>query len=58
MRIVLTVPEDKLREACERIVIFCKDHVITKEKRKEIEVNELSVNDVDVICDSNLSIVV
>ncbi|CAH2238835.1 tyrosine aminotransferase [Pararge aegeria] len=49
MRIVLTVPEDKLREACQRIVKFCKDHVIG-EKRKEIENNDIA-NDVKVICD-------
>ncbi|XP_023942075.2 tyrosine aminotransferase [Bicyclus anynana] len=49
MRIVLTVPEDKLREACQRITIFCKEHVIG-EKRKEIETNDI-VNNVEVICD-------
>lgn len=39
MRIVLTVPEDIMREACKRITIFCKDHVVTRESLKEIDNN-------------------
>ncbi|KAL4712813.1 hypothetical protein ACJJTC_011883 [Scirpophaga incertulas] len=37
MRIVLTVPEDILREACQRIALFCQDHIVTRDKIKEIE---------------------
>lgn len=32
MRIVLTVPEDILQEACTRIITFCKDHINLKSK--------------------------
>ncbi|KAI5632240.1 aminotransferase class I and II domain-containing protein [Phthorimaea operculella] len=42
MRLVLTVPEDILREACNRIAIFCKQHIVT-DKLKEIESNIVSV---------------
>ncbi|XP_072936808.1 tyrosine aminotransferase [Epargyreus clarus] len=50
MRIVLTVPEDKLREACQRIVIFCNDHVDNGERVKEIVSDIVSVpSDAEVI---------
>lgn len=49
MRIVLTVPEEKLREACQRIKVFCKEHIIG-EKRKELESSD-EVNGVKVICE-------
>lgn len=55
MRIVLTVPEDKMREACQRIVIFCKEHAVAGETRKDIE-NDISVaNDFKVISDNDLA---
>ncbi|CAG9566760.1 unnamed protein product [Danaus chrysippus] len=52
LRIVLTVPEDKLQEACRRIIIFCKEHIVYAEKRLENMINEESNN--IQICDSNL----
>ncbi|XP_045767178.1 tyrosine aminotransferase [Maniola jurtina] len=55
MRIVLTVPEDKLKEACQRIKIFCKEHVIGG-KRKEIENNDIE-NEVKVICEEITNVV-
>ncbi|KAJ2953725.1 hypothetical protein O0L34_g1348 [Tuta absoluta] len=42
MRLVLTVPKDILREACNRIAIFCKEHIVT-DKLKDIESNIVSV---------------
>lgn len=51
MRIVLTVPEEILLEACHRIAIFCKDHIISGEKLKEIGPNVVTVaNEPEVIC--------
>ncbi|XP_063838621.1 tyrosine aminotransferase-like [Ostrinia nubilalis] len=44
MRIVLTVPEEILREACQRIIAFCKDHATPKEKHIEMITNKLSVD--------------
>ncbi|XP_028162625.1 tyrosine aminotransferase-like [Ostrinia nubilalis] len=55
MRIVLTVPEDIMREACQRIVKFCQDHIVTREKLKEIDTNVVSMpNATEVICDDAL----
>ncbi|KAJ8729334.1 hypothetical protein PYW08_000915 [Mythimna loreyi] len=34
MRIVLTVPEDILREACQRIKTFCEDHMLKPQLKK------------------------
>lgn len=31
MRLVLTVPEQEIREACVRMKLFCKDHYCGKE---------------------------
>ncbi|CAG4998563.1 unnamed protein product [Parnassius apollo] len=51
MRIVLTVPEDALREACQRIVIFCKEHIDMDEKCNEIKSNIIQMtNETEVIC--------
>lgn len=51
MRIVLTVPEEILIEACHRITVFCKDHIISGEKLKEIGANVVTVsNEPEVIC--------
>ncbi|XP_045542086.1 tyrosine aminotransferase [Papilio machaon] len=53
MRIVLTVPEDILREACQRLVIFCKEHIDIGEKCKEIDNNIIPVtNETEFICDN------
>ncbi|CAH2066998.1 unnamed protein product, partial [Iphiclides podalirius] len=53
MRIVLTVPEEILREACQRLIIFCKDHINIEEKCKQIENNIIPVtNETEVICDN------
>lgn len=53
MRIVLTVPEDILREACKRMILFCKDHIVSRETIKEIESDIVTVpNDNEVICDN------
>ncbi|XP_068621400.1 tyrosine aminotransferase [Battus philenor] len=53
MRIVLTVPEDILREACQRLVIFCKEHINIEENCKEIDNNIMSfTNDAEFICDN------
>ncbi|CAK1550029.1 unnamed protein product [Leptosia nina] len=43
MRIVLTVPEAYLREACQRIIIFCKEHIDYGEKRKEVANDDITV---------------
>lgn len=51
MRIVLTVPEDILREACNRITVFCKEHIVSAEKLKELSV----MNEARVICESELT---
>ncbi|XP_050361316.1 tyrosine aminotransferase [Nymphalis io] len=53
MRIVLTIPEDKMREACQRIVLFCKEHVVFAEKRKDIEEDVPITTDVQVICNND-----
>lgn len=51
MRIVLTVPEEILLEACDRIVAFCKEHIISGEKLKDIGTNVVTVaNEPEVIC--------
>lgn len=53
MRIVLTVPEDILREACSRIAIFCKEHIVIVDKMKEIDSNVVSVaENAEVICET------
>lgn len=55
MRIVLTVPEDIMREACQRIVVFCQEHIVTREKVKEIDSNILAVtSDSEVFCQDAL----
>ncbi|CAH0404910.1 unnamed protein product [Chilo suppressalis] len=41
MRIVLTVPEDILREACQRIAVFCQDHIKSRDKINEIDSNDV-----------------
>ncbi|XP_041989007.1 tyrosine aminotransferase [Aricia agestis] len=51
MRIVLTVPKEKLLEACQRIVIFCKTHAVTKERRKFVDITEVVSGDVEVMCE-------
>ncbi|XP_026326823.1 tyrosine aminotransferase-like isoform X2 [Hyposmocoma kahamanoa] len=51
VRIVLTVPEEILLEACRRITVFCKDHIISGEKLKGIDANVVTVaNEPKVIC--------
>lgn len=55
MRIVLTVPEDKMREACQRIVVFCKEHADYGENRKEIEHDISIANDLKAICENDLA---
>lgn len=52
MRIVLTVPEDILREACNRIAIFCSEHIVSVDRIKEIDNNVVSVanDDQEVFC--------
>ncbi|KAL4715356.1 hypothetical protein ACJJTC_015127 [Scirpophaga incertulas] len=42
MRIVLTVPEDIMREACKRIIKFCEQHA-AHENSKEIDTTTLHV---------------
>lgn len=42
MRIVLTVPEDILREACNRITKFCEQHMM-KEKLKMADNDVVSI---------------
>ncbi|KAL0849335.1 hypothetical protein ABMA28_013650 [Loxostege sticticalis] len=54
MRIVLTVPEDIMREACQRIVAFCQEHIVTKDKLKEIDTNVVLPNASEVICNDAL----
>lgn len=54
MRIVLTVPEDIMREACKRITIFCKDHVVTRESLKEIDNNIVNMTS-EVICSNTIN---
>ncbi|XP_045511488.1 tyrosine aminotransferase [Colias croceus] len=57
MRIVLTVPEEYLREACQRITLFCKEHVDYGEKRKEIENDDVTVtNTIEVLSESDISV--
>lgn len=52
MRIVLTVPDEILREACRRITAFCTDHIVSKENLKEIICNDISIpNEPQVIDD-------
>ncbi|XP_052747624.1 tyrosine aminotransferase [Galleria mellonella] len=52
MRIVLTVPEDILREACQRISLFCKENITSREKMREFESSEMAVQkDTKVICE-------
>lgn len=52
MRIVLTVPEDILREACQRIVVFCQDNIGSRENLKEFDGDEITVSKkTPVICD-------
>ncbi|XP_063529288.1 tyrosine aminotransferase [Cydia strobilella] len=52
MRIVLTVPEDIMGEACDRITIFCREHVASRDNLKEVDTNSVSVEPVsDVICE-------
>lgn len=54
MRIVLTVPEEILREACKRIALFCNDHIVSRETLKEIENDLVTVSsENDVICDND-----
>ncbi|CAH4005921.1 unnamed protein product [Pieris brassicae] len=49
IRIVLTVPEAYLREACQRIILFCTEHVDLGDKCKDMESNEVSVpQDIEV----------
>lgn len=55
MRLVLTVPEDVMQEACKRIVTFCKDHIVSRERLKEIDSNIVQVSsETEVICDGNI----
>lgn len=55
MRIVLTVPEDIMREACKRITAFCKDHIVSRESLKEIVTNIVDVtSNPEVICEANI----
>lgn len=58
MRIVLTVPEDKMREACQRIIMFCKEHVVNSEKRKDIDKELSMATDISVICNDDITRVV
>ncbi|XP_030036199.2 tyrosine aminotransferase [Manduca sexta] len=55
MRIVLTVPEDILKEACLRIATFCKEHIVSREKLKEIDTNFVLPSETQVICDNGLT---
>ncbi|CAB3230886.1 unnamed protein product [Arctia plantaginis] len=43
MRLVLTVPEDIMQEACKRIVTFCQHHIVSRECLKEIDSNIVQV---------------
>ncbi|XP_050670137.1 tyrosine aminotransferase [Leptidea sinapis] len=54
MRIVLTVPEEILREACQRITLFCTEHV-TYENRKEKENADIAATNEIPIININLS---
>lgn len=47
MRIVLTVPEDMLKEACRRIAQFCEHHVFLENILKNLKV--LDCENVNVI---------
>lgn len=52
MRIVLTVPDEILREACQRITAFCTDHIVSKENFDEVISNDISIpNEPQVIED-------
>lgn len=55
MRIVLTVPEDILREACHRITTFCAENIVTRDKLKELSKNEVSVTRGPLLSDNNLA---
>lgn len=44
MRIVLTVPADILKEACNRIMVFCCQHAVSKEKIKEISIDGMKAS--------------
>ncbi|GBP66560.1 Tyrosine aminotransferase [Eumeta japonica] len=50
MRIVLTVPEDVLREACKRMAVFCQHHTTAREKLKVIDCDVIAVAS-NVICE-------
>ncbi|XP_053618537.1 tyrosine aminotransferase [Plodia interpunctella] len=57
MRIVLTVPEDIMREACERIILFCQENVavVCRDKLVDYNKSDMSLSIVkEVICDNTL----
>lgn len=53
MRIVLTVPEDILREACDRMTVFCREHVASRDTLKEVDNNIVSVEPVGEVIFAN-----
>ncbi|XP_028037349.1 tyrosine aminotransferase [Bombyx mandarina] len=57
MRIVLTVPEEILREACRRIIIFCQEHVVSREKILEIDENVVVSSEAEIIRKKSLTTV-
>lgn len=50
MRIVLTPPEEILREACHRILTFCQEHITISDKIKEYEKDAISLINDDRDC--------